>query len=226
MAGEMVVLGVALRASQALNSTVAKLSGEGAVVRIESFTRDSTLLQIVEGLNPKLIAIGSPVSLPVGLDCLELSCRCEMEFPERKGRLAEQELSQMDIACFTINKRWPAGIRTLIYRGIRLSNELRKLGYSVIEVYPHANTLILFGDSVPRRREARLYLTYLKDNLPHLIPGLMESATTLDVGACHALLNAYTAVLHLRGETLSMGDAQEGVIVIPRYGKNRILTAR
>jgi predicted nuclease with RNAse H fold len=144
-----------------------------------------------------------------------------MKFPERKGRLAEQQLSRVGIGYFASNKSHPSP--GFIYRGIGLSNELRKLGYSVIEVYPSATKVILFGDKAPPKRVA---LSFLKENLPPLIPGLMQSATTLDLGACHALLNAYTAVLHLRGETLSIGDAYEGLIIVPRDGESPILTAR
>ena len=217
----MVVLGIALKISEAKHSSVAGLSGQGGFLAIGRFKEDIKFLELVQSLKPELIAIGSPLCLPLGLDCLEPSCLCEMKFPERKGRLAEQQLSRVGIGYFASNKSHSSP--GFIYRGISLCNELRKLGYNVIEVYPSATRVILFGDSAPPKRVA---LSFLKENLPPLIQGLMPLVHGLDMGACDALLNAYTAVLNLRGETLSMGDGQEGFIIVPKYGKNPILIAR
>ena len=221
------VLGVALKASQRRSSTTVQLSVQGNLPSIGSFGENSELLKLVQWINPELIAIGCPLSLPAGLHCLEPSCSCKMQFPERKGRVAEQRLLEVGIPCFVINKSCPANIRPFIYRGIKLSNELRKLGHSVIEVYPSATKLILFGDSAPPKRATSAYLNYLKRELPSLIPGLEPFVQHgLSLGVYEALLNSYTAVLHLRGETLSMGDSQEGLIIVPEHGKNPIFTAR
>jgi predicted nuclease with RNAse H fold len=149
-----------------------------------------------------------------------------MQVPKRKGRLAEQQLSQVGISCFLSNKTCPPSIRPFIYRGIKLGQELRNLGHSVIEVYPSATRLILFGDSAPPKRATSAYLNYLKGELPPLIQGLEQFVRDLNLGACYALLNAYTAVLHLRGETLYLGDTEEGLIVVPKYGENRIFIER
>ena len=217
---EMTVLGVALRASQLRNSSAAVLSAEGYALDISSFGNNTQLLEIAEHWKPELIAIGSPLSLPAGLDCLEPSCKCELESPEMKGRRAELELATVRISCFLTNKS--SIVPSLIYRGIELHAQLRKLGYHVIEVYPHATKLIVFGDSVPRKRYA---LPFLREQLPELIRGLEPHVGSLDSGACDALMNAYTGVLYRKGQTLSLGDREEGLIIVPQHGQNPIVTA-
>ena len=72
---------------------------------------------------------------------------CSFATPQRKGRQSEIELASLGISCFYTSKG--SIIRNLIYRSIRLSGQLGELGYPVIEVYPHATKVILFGDKAP-----------------------------------------------------------------------------
>ena len=92
-----------------------------------AFIKFDELAQIATTHQPQLIAIGAPLCLPLGLCCLEATCSCDFAIPARKGRLLELELSRMGISCFFTNKG--SIIRTLIYRGIALSQQLRDLGF-------------------------------------------------------------------------------------------------
>ena len=180
---------------------------------MDFFAEDDELAQIVEKHQPELISIGAPLCLPLGLCCLETSHSCDFAVPQRKGRLLELELSRMGISCFFTNKG--SIIRNLIYRGIALSQRLRGLGFEVIEAYPHATKVVLFGDKVPPKNSAAS-LAFLKERLTPLIPGLSTHVDELDRNSCDAVLNAYTGYLHTQNATDTLGSAEEGTLVLPK----------
>jgi len=96
----MVVLGLDLRASPKRPSTVVALDKYSSVTFMGSFIQDEELIQIAQSQQPKLISIGVPLGLPLGLCCSETSCSCDFAVAQRKGRLLELELSRMGISCF------------------------------------------------------------------------------------------------------------------------------
>jgi predicted nuclease with RNAse H fold len=209
----MDLLGVDLRSSQKHPSAVVALNNRSEVTYVETFGTDADLLQIVKYQEPQLIAIGTPLGLPDGLCCLETACNCAGKVPQKKGRQLEQELAQMGISCFFTGKG--SIIRSLIYRGIRLSEQLRNLGFNVIEVYPYATKVILFGDKVPSKNSAS-NLPFMKEHLPSLIYGLEPYMDTLNQYTCDALVNAYTALLHSCNRTDLLGSAKEGLLALPK----------
>ncbi len=209
----MVVLGVDLRASSKRASTVVALDQQSAVAFMDSFSEDDELAQIAMTHQPQLIAIGAPLCLPLGLCCLEATCACDFAIPSRKGRLLELELSRMGISCFFTNKG--SIIRSLIYRGISLSQQLRDSGFEVVESYPHATKVILFGDKVPPKNSAAS-LAFMKERLYPLVGGLSPHLNDLDRNACDAVLNAYTGLLHSQDATDVLGAPEEGVLVLPK----------
>lgn len=209
----MVILGVDLRGSQTRPSTVVALDQQPQVAFMDSFGVDTELLQMVIEHQPSLIVIGAPLALPTGLCCLETSCSCKFDYPQRKGRQLELELSRMGISCFFTNKG--SIIRNLIYRGVGLKAKLTELGFNVIEVYPHATKVILFGDSIPPKNSADS-LAFMRERLPGVIKGLDSQIYNLDRNACDAVLNAYTGFLHSQGATDMLGSPEEGMVVLPR----------
>lgn len=209
----MVVLGVGLRALSKRPSTLVALDRDSSVIRMETFGEDDELTQIVQDQKPELISIGAPLGLPLGLCCLESSCTCDFSVPQRKGRLLELELSRMGISCFFTNKG--SIIRNLIYRGIGLSQRLRGLGFKVVESYPHATKMILFGDKVPPKNSAAS-LAFLKERLSPLIAGLDDHMDSMDRNGCDAVLNAYTGLLHTQDGTDVLGDEEEGTLILPK----------
>ena len=209
----MVILGVDLRASPNRPSTVVALDQDSTIAFMDSFDEDDELAEMARAHKPDLISIGAPLGLPSGLCCLETTCSCTFALPQRKGRLLELELSRMGISCFFTNKG--SIIRNLIYRGVALSRRLRELDFEVIEAYPHATKVILFGDKVPPKNSAAS-LAFMKERLTPLVQGLSDHLSELDRNACDAVLNAYTGLLHTQDATDVLGDPEEGTLVLPK----------
>jgi predicted nuclease with RNAse H fold len=207
------LFGVTLRISPSHPSALAVLNHQSQLVHLASFNTDCELLQLAGSYQPTLIAIGSPLSLPTGLADLEPSANTRAAPPENRGRQLERELASIGISCFFTGRG--SVIRQLIYRGIGLKGELHLRGYEVIEVYPHATKVILFGEQALRQKGSRL-VTYLKGRLGTLIAGLAEYRGTLNKNNSEALLNAYTALLHMCEGTDLLGDPQEGLLSIPK----------
>jgi predicted nuclease with RNAse H fold len=215
----MVLLGVDLRSKANHPSAIAALNAVPKVVvsYLDAVHTDDEIVQIAETLQPSLIAIGTPLGLPDGLCCLETTCDCKSHRPQQKGRQLELELAQMGISCFFTSKG--SIIRKLIYRAIGLRQRLQKLGFDVIEVYPHATKVVLFGDSVPPKNSSG-NLTYMKEHLPQLIGGLDPYLENMDRHTCDALINSYTALLHSRDGTDLLGSTQEGLLALPKLFPN------
>ena len=209
----MSVLGVDLRASRKKSSSVAILDSKSHLTELGSFYEDIELMKLVDDLRPDLVAIGAPLNLPSGFCCLDQSCDCRFSVPDRKGRLLELELAKMGISCFYTNKG--SIIRELIYRGILLSQNLRDAGYNVIEVYPHATKMLLFGDKVPPKNSA-VSVSYMIGHLTPLVSGMEKHADDLDRNSCDAIINAYTGQLHAQANTDVLGDPEEGILVLPK----------
>ena len=209
----MSVLGVDLRASRKKSSSVAILDSKSHLTELGGFYEDIELMMLVDDLRPDLVAIGAPLNLPSGFCCLDQSCDCRFSVPDRKGRLLELELAKMGISCFYTNKG--SIIRELIYRGILLSQNLRDAGYNVIEVYPHATKMLLFGDKVPPKNSA-VSVSYMIGHLTPLVSGMEKHADDLDRNSCDAIINAYTGQLHAQSNTDVLGDPEEGILVLPK----------
>jgi predicted nuclease with RNAse H fold len=216
----MALLGVDLRSSPKYPSAVVALNSRSEVTYLDTFQTDADLLQIAKYQETQLIAIGTPLGLPDGLCCLETACNCAGKTPQKKGRQLEQELAQMGISCFFTGKG--SIIRSLIYRGIRLSDQLRSLGFDVIEVYPYGTKVILFGDKVPSKNSSS-NLVFMKEHLPCLIRGLEPHMDDLNQYTCDALVNAYTALLHSRNRTDLLGSASEGLLALPKLMPDELL---
>ncbi len=209
----MSVLGVDLRASRKKPSSIAILDPQSHLTELGSFYEDDELIKLVDDLQPDLVAIGAPLNLPSGFCCLDQTCECRFSVPNRKGRLLELELAKMGISCFYTNKG--SIIRELIYRGNLLSKVLRDAGHDVIEVYPHATKMLLFGDKVPPKNSS-VSVSYMIGHLTPLVSGMEEHADDLDRNSCDAIINAYTGQLHAQSDTDILGDPEEGILVLPK----------
>ena len=208
----MSLLGIDLSASSKRPSAFAVIDGQVKLSLLDSFNTTDQLLGLLEIHQPSVIAIDAPLYLPLGLDCLEESHMCSPTLAQ-KGRTAEHQLARMRIGCFFTTKR--SIVKTLIYRGLELYRELVERGYKVIEVYPYATKVLLFGDKIPPKHSAQ-GLAFLKEKLSHLIDGLDPYIDQLNHDACDALLAAYTGCLHEENRTNLLGVAEEGYIVVPQ----------
>jgi len=85
----------------------------------------------------------------------------------------------------------------------------------VIEAYPHATKVILYGDKVPPKNSAAS-LAFLKERLAALIGALNSYMNGMDRNGCKAVLNAYTGFLHTHDATDVLGTVEEGTLVLPK----------
>ncbi len=208
----MTVIGIDLSASSKRGSAFALLDERAGLLGCSQFFEPDELDACLEEHRPKLVAIDAPLSLPLGLDCLEESHPCSPT-NSYKGRSAEQELAQIRIGCFFTTKR--SIIKAMIYRGQAISQGLSKQGYKVIEVYPYATRVILFGEKMPPKNTSR-GLAYLKDRLATKVTGLDGYIDKLNHDGCDAILAAYTAWLHCNDQTDALGIPEEGHIIVPK----------
>lgn len=174
---------------------------------------DEEIIVFVGRHRPAIVAIDAPLSLPRGLCCLEETCHCQ-PVSNRKGRRCERELSQLGIGCYYTTKR--SIIKGMVYRGIRLKEELSSRGFVVIEVYPYASKVRLFGRLPPKgTAEGRKALQRHLRKLIPVLPPPEESLYSHDL--LDALVAAYTGYLYNQGETEPLGEEAEGLIHIPRH---------
>ena len=207
----MSVLGIDLSSSPKRTSAYALVNGDGELHTVDGFSTTDELLSFLDTHNPSLITIDAPISLPLGLDCLEEDHDCAHSL-NKKGRASEQELAERRIGCFFTTKK--SIIKTMIYRALELKQVLDTKGYQVIEVYPYATKVILFGGKIPPKNSVK-GLAFLRKNLSGLVKGAEHQAERLNHDQCDAILAAYTGHLHIQNKTDSLGVPEEGFIVIP-----------
>jgi predicted nuclease with RNAse H fold len=178
-----------------------------------SLHEDSEIIDAIERDRPPLTGIDAPLSLPRSLHCLNDACSC-LDPPDIKGRQCERELAMHRIPCFFTTKR--SIIRDMVSRALNIKEKLSNLGFDVIEVYPYASKVRLWGKDarIPRKTTAQ-GIAFLKDRICRTIAGI-EEYERLNHDQCDAIVAAYTAFLHGEGLTELIGDPDEGQIAIPR----------
>jgi len=206
------VIGLDLTSSPEKGTAFAILTNEMDIIAEGIVSDDKELIALAEEQRPALVAIDAPLSLPLGLCCLEESCPCRPVSP-RKGRQCERELSALGIGCYYTTKR--SIIKEMVYRAIALKEKLEERGFTVIEVYPHASKVRLFGKLPPKTAVAGRKT--LQERLRCLIPAIPSpQESLLSHDALDALLAAYTGVLYIKGCTEGLGDPAEGLLHIPK----------
>src|SRR5690349_10986280 len=113
---------------------------------------DEELVEFVRRHGARIVGIDAPLSLPAGLCCLEAACACGSSGPG-SGRECERALARLGIGCYFTTKR--SIIKEMVYRGMRLKRRLEAEGLAVIEVYPYASKVRLFGKPLPRKSSAQ-----------------------------------------------------------------------
>ncbi len=173
---------------------------------------DADILDAIVSHRPGIVAIDSPIGLPQGLCCLEEGCSCQPLTPA-KGRACERELSHRGIPSYYTTKR--SIIKNMVYRAIVLKREIDALGCQVIEVYPYATKVNLFGKPIPSKLEPA-GIAFLRERLCGLMPHNAPQISGFNHDLCDALLAAFTAFLYRRGEVEILGHPEEGAICIPK----------
>lgn len=161
--------------------------------------------------SPCIIAIDAPLTLPKGLCCLEESCGCQPK--HGSVRECERRLASLGIPCYFTNKK--SIIKSMAYRGIQLKRELENRGCEVVEVYPYASKVRLWGTPIPLKSGPK-GLAFLRKHLADLIPSLSPYILDFSHHLCDAAVAAYTAYLYHIKEAEQIGNPTEGTILIPR----------
>lgn len=187
------------------------------VVYVGQLSEDEAILEMVSRLQPFYVAVDSPLSLPLGLDCLEETCPCASPAGQRE---AERQLRKLGVRVYPsgkefANSRGGRPFKALIYRGIAMRKALEGRGFRVMEVYPYATKRLLWGRDIPRKTtpEGR---EFFREKLLALVPSLEFFRQRLSHHMVDAALAAYTAHLLCRGEVEALGERWEGQIVVPR----------
>jgi len=204
-------VGIDLTTSPKKNTACAVLDAELRLQDRVSLGSDKEIAAFVEAHCPALVAIDAPLSLPLGFCCLEETCSCQ-PFSPCKGRQCERELSALGIGCYYTTKR--SIIKGMVCRGIRLKAGLEKQGHTVIEIYPYASKLRLFGP-LPKKTTVAGRRA-LQEGLQRLflsVPSPQENLLSHD--ALDAILAAYTGFLYNCDRTEALGDPSEGLLHIP-----------
>jgi predicted nuclease with RNAse H fold len=206
--------GIDLTSTEAKPSACLGLDSKSQLVYLGFLTENRDIVNLLNFYSPQVIAIDAPLSLPLGLCCLEESCPCKPKFP-RKNRQCDQELRQQGITCYPTSKK--TFIKDLIYRGIELKasigREVKQVS-QIIEVYPFASKVRLFGKNVPRKT-TKQGMSFLRDKLGDILPSLKPYSGMLDHNFYDAAVATYTALLRHRNKVDTLGSSEEGVIVIP-----------
>ncbi len=206
------LVGIDLTSSERKATACAALSPEGSLHDLGFVVTDDDIAASCSRHRADVVAIDAPLGLPQGMHCLEEDCPCRPA-STRKGRACERELAAMGIPLYFTTER--SFIKSMIKRAMRLAADLRREGHVVVEVYPQASKVILFGRPVPKKTTSE-GLAFLKRHLSERVPGVAERAVELDHNLCDALVAAYTGYLYSRGETLALGLEEEARIVVPR----------
>jgi uncharacterized protein YprB with RNaseH-like and TPR domain/predicted nuclease with RNAse H fold len=173
---------------------------EGSSVTTKSLITDDELIRETLAANADLVSIDSPLSLPEG-------CGSPGVPIYRKCELA---LKRMGISVF-----WCLlpSMEMLTRRGIRLADELRKVGCKVIESYPGAAQDIL---GMPRKKAS---LEELKWGLSRA--GITGGFLTADIthDEVDAITSALVGLFYLADEYIALGTQAEDYLIVPRSAK-------
>jgi predicted nuclease with RNAse H fold len=195
-------------------SAFAVLDDRGRLRDLGLVREDADILGLARRWRPRYFAIDAPLSLPQGMCCLEESCSCAAASPDGL-RASERGLLKEGIGLFRTTKR--SIIKAMVYRAMGLRRALEQRGHVVMEVYPYASKVRLFGRRIPKKttKAGRLWL---HERLEGLVPGLAEQGRLLSHDELDAIVAAYTAYLHGRGQAEAVGDREEGFIYVPKAG--------
>jgi len=194
------VAGIDLAGSEKRPTGMCCLKGRQA--RVSVVHTDGEILKAI-GEDVRAVAIDAPLSLPKGRCCLRDECQCagRVHF-----RICDLELRRMKIKFFPITL---GPMRKLTLRGLALKEKLEKMGLRVFETYPGA-AQDLWG--IPRQKDFQ----GLKQGLKRfkLKGNWLSPEVTKD--ELDALTCAIIAREDLVGNTIAIGDPEEGLMILPR----------
>ena len=152
------------------------------------FTQTGKYSTKIREINPRVVAIDAPLSLPPGRNSLE----------ERTGvhlRESDRELLKKGIKFFPVTL---GPMRKLTERGISLKKILKAQNFVVIEAYPGGAQDVL---GIPRKQKG---LDNLKAGLENL--GIKRLHSEMSDHELDAVTCAYVGKLFLEGQAVTYGD--------------------
>jgi len=175
---------------------------EGGTARVSVVHMDDEILQAV-GEEVQAVAIDAPLSLPYGRCCLRDDCQCA---GRAHFRVCDLELRNRKIKFFPITL---GPMRQLTLRGLALKEKLEKKRLRVFETYPGAAQDIW---GIPRQKDPQ----GLKQGLKRfkVAGNWLSPRDTKD--ELDALTCALVAREDLKGNTIVIGDPEEGLMILPR----------
>jgi predicted nuclease with RNAse H fold len=207
-------LGIDLASTEAKPSACVGLDDKSQLIYFGFQAKDRDIIALADYFSPEVIAIDAPLSLPLGLCCLEEDCPCQPKLPT-KNRQCDQELRRQGIPCYPTTKK--TFVKNLIYRGIDLkasvAHQVKQTG-QVIEVYPFASKVRLFGRTVPRKT-TKQGIAFHRDKLEQILLGVKPHLGMFDHDLCDAAVAAYTGLLYHRNKAEALGNDEEGLIFLP-----------
>ncbi|MGQ9572754.1 MAG: DUF429 domain-containing protein [Dehalococcoidia bacterium] len=205
-------LGIDLASTSQRPSAFAVLDARAGLRELGLAHEDGDILALAQRWRPRYVAIDAPLSLPRGMCCLEENCPCTPASPDGL-KAAERALLREGTGLFRTTKR--SLIKAMVYRAMALRRALEEQGHAVMEVYPYASKVRLFGRPIAKKT-TRAGREWLRQRLEGLVPGLAQHRQRLSHDQLDAIVAAYTAYLRGRGQAEAMGDPQEGVIYVPK----------
>ncbi len=194
------VAGIDLAGSEKRPTGICILEGRKAEVLVGHTDRE--ILQAV-GKDVQVVAIDAPLSLPRGRCCLRDDCACA---GRAHFRVCDLELRRIRIRFFPITL---GPMRQLTLRGLALKKKLEKKGIRVFETYPGA-VQDIWG--IPRQKDPK----GLKQGLKRFKLQGNWSRPEVTKDELDALTCALVAREDLRGNTMAIGDPEEGLMILPK----------
>ena len=167
--------------------------GDKIKINLNTVYKDEELFKQINNLEPSLIVIDAPLSLPKGRCCLEKECECAIGGHFRQSEREIRRYGPVLPLTFI-------GMKMLTMRGIGLARALSGR-YMLKETHPRTAHKILGWEKGK-----------LQDNLGHFFP-LPADHTEHELDAAVAAL---TGFFYLSDCYLELGDVDEGTIILPR----------
>ncbi len=189
----MLIVGLDLAGSDKRETGFCVLEGMKSYTMI--LHSDKEIINEIKKVNPDVITIDAPLSLPPGRKSIEE--RNDVHFRE-----CDRELLKRRIKFFPVTL---GPMRKLTERGINLKKFLKNKGFKVIEVYPGGSQDVL---KIPRKQQG---LDELRKGLENLkIKGLTSKMNDheLDAVTC-----AYIGKLFLEGKSETLGILEDGIVM-------------
>ena len=194
------VIGIDLTGSEEKASGFAVLAGKKVLT--ELVLSDNDIISKVLSINPAIVSIDSPLTLPAGRCCGDKHCECASH---GIMRYCELTLKRFGIGVY------PCLIDSMVnltLRGIRMANLLRQSGIKVIESYPGVAQDLLH---IPRKRKG---LELLIKGLTNF--GIENISNNISHDEADAITSALVGCFYLNNLYVGIGNEIEDYLIVPR----------